>query len=198
MPTPELTQLLSNGLQLLYDAHRQSAAQAQDSASNSIARKLKLACQSGAKQNQKQAKRLDRVFKAAGLAPKAKTDAGMQGIVEGNRERLAVTHDATERDLINIAYAQLGAHYYISAYGTLRNYARALGNTEAAKLLGKTLEENVALDKTFTSLANGIISDSLAETRKSGGGGLSTTLLLAGAAGLAYSLFKQPDGKRAG
>ena len=196
MPTPELTQLLSNGLQLLYSAHQQSAAQAQDSAANSTAPALKLLCRSGAKQNQKQAKRLENAFKAVGLAPKAKADAGMGGIVEGNKQRLAATHDAVERDLLNIAYAQLGAHYYISAYGTLRNYARALGKTEAVKLLSKTLEENVALDKTFTSLANGIISKSLAGKRQSTGG-LSTSLLLAGVAGLAYTLLKQSD-KRPG
>ena len=178
MPTPELTQLLSNGLQLLYSAHQQSAAQAQDSAANSTAPALKLLCRSGAKQNQKQAKRLEKAFKAVGLASKAKADAGMGGIVEGNKQRLAATHDATERDLLNIAYAQLGAHYYISAYG-------------------KTLEENVALDKTFTSLANGIISKSLAGKRQSTGG-LSTSLLLAGVAGLAYTFLKQSDGKRTG
>lgn len=190
MPTPELTQLLSNGLQLLYFAHQQGATQAQDCAANSSSPTLKRAFKAGVKQNGAQAERLEGVFKAAGLAPKGKPDPAMQGIIEANKARIAATHDATERDLLNIAYAQLAAHYYLAGYGTLRNYARALGNREAVRLLTKTLDETSALDSKFTALANGVI----AKAGKSDGGaasgsGLSWTLVLASlvGVGLAYS-----------
>ncbi len=193
MPTPELTQLLSNGLQLLYSAHQQGATQAQDAATNSSSPVLKKACKAGAKQSGMQAKRLENVFKAAGLAPKGKPDAAMQGIIEANKARIAATHDEIERDLLNIAYGQLAFHYYLAGYGTLRNYAKALGNREAVSLLTKTLNEISTLDSKYTSLANGIIAKSRARDEKgeSSGSGLSWTLILASLVGLGFALSKQ-------
>ena len=194
MPTPELTQLLSNGLQLLYSAHQQGGTQAQDAATNSSSPVLKKACKAGAKQSEVQAKRLEKVFKAIGATPKSKPDPAMQGIIDANKARIDATHDETERDLLNIAYAQLAFHYYLAGYGTLRNYARALGNREAASLLTKTLDEISTLDTKYTALASGIISKSKARDGKgqSSGSGASLTLIIASLMGLGVVLSRQP------
>ena len=193
MPKPELTQLLSNGLQLLYSAHQQGATQAQDAATNSSSPVLKKAFKAGAKQSGAHAKRLEKVFQAAGLTPKGKPDPAMQGIIDANKARIAATHDETERDLLNIAYGQLAFHYYLAGYGTLRNYAKALGNREAMSLLTKTLDEMSTLDSKYTALANSIIAKSKARDGKgqSSGSGLSLTLILASIVGLGFAFSRQ-------
>ncbi len=194
MPTPELTQLLSNGLQLLYFAHQQGATQALDSATNSSSPVLKQACKAGAKQSGAQAKRLEKVFKAIGVTPMGKPDPAMQGIIHANKARIAATHDETERDLLNIAYGQLAQHYYLAGYGTLRNYAKALGNREAVSLLSKTLDEISATDSKFTAIANGIIAKSKARDGKgSSGSSGSWLLVLASIVGLGVVLSRQSN-----
>ena len=41
----------------------------------------------------------------------------------------------------------------MAAYGTVRTYAQLLGQTQCAKLLEETLEEEKAADKKSTSIA---------------------------------------------
>ncbi len=193
MPAPELTQLLSNGLQLLYGAHQQSSTQAGADAAGNENPLLKRAFGAEAKLHRDQSKRLDKVFKSVGLAPKGKPEAALQGIFDGSRERLDVTRDPLERALITIGYRQLAAHYYISAYGTLRNYAKALGHGEAVKLLSKTLDEMSTADKRLTSFANRIIAKTKADTgKKDSGSAVPGTLAIASLVGLGYVLLRKP------
>ena len=52
-----------------------------------------------------------------------------------------------------LAAAQAVEHYEISRYGTLRAWADKLGLTEAAKLLGETLEEEEETDEILSKIA---------------------------------------------
>ena len=47
-------------------------------------------------------------------------------------------------------------HYEIAGYGCVRTYAQLLGETKAAALLQKTLDEEGAADKKLTQLAERI------------------------------------------
>ena len=51
----------------------------------------------------------------------------------------------------------------MAAYGTLVAWAEAMGQTEAAKLLQQTLEEEKAADKKLSGLAEGGINQRAAE-----------------------------------
>ena len=44
-------------------------------------------------------------------------------------------------------------HYEIAGYGSCVAFAKLLGNAEAAGLLGKTLEEEMAADQRMTQIA---------------------------------------------
>lgn len=145
-------QLFEDGLRLLYGAHRQGAAQAARNCETSTLPKLRRMLRAGSKQNLVQAERLERVFALVGATPYARHDAGMQGICDTNEAEVARHPGAAERDLVNIAYGQVAAHFYIARYGTLRSEARALGHAEAAKLLDRTIVETRAIDRAFTRL----------------------------------------------
>ena len=61
-------------------------------------------------------------------------------------------------DAAIISAAQKIEHYEIASYGTCRTYAELLGNTEAARLLQQTLDEEGKTDKLLTELAESSIN----------------------------------------
>ena len=66
------------------------------------------------------------------------------------------TSASRESIAVVIASAQRAEHYEIAAYGTLRTYAKLLGESEAAKILQSILDEEGATDKKLTKLAENI------------------------------------------
>ena len=153
MTSGTLGTLFTDGLQYLYGAHHQGAKQAAANVRTSSSPKLRSMLRSGAKRNLAQARRLEKVFKAAGLVPGGQHDPAMQGIVEANETLVGQAPAGVARDLVNIASGQVAAHFYLATYGTLRSYAQLLGNKKAARLLGRTLNETGTVDRTFTRLA---------------------------------------------
>ena len=154
-----LQRLLLTGVQYLYGAHQQGARQAAANEGTSTHRRLKAAVTLGSKQNLRQAKRLEKVFKTLGVQPAGYPDEGMQGIIDANNALIARTTEPAERDLINIALGQTAAHFYLAKYGTMRTYAEELGNVKAAALLQKTLDETGKIDRKFTKLAHEVLAE---------------------------------------
>jgi ferritin-like metal-binding protein YciE len=56
-------------------------------------------------------------------------------------------------DAALISAAQKVEHYEMAGYGTVRTYAKLLGENQAAKLLQQTLDEEGEADKKLTALA---------------------------------------------
>ena len=156
MASGRLDSLFNDGLQSLYGAHHQGARQAAANIKTSSSRKLRSMLRAGSKRNLAQARRLETVFRTAGLVPKGQHDAAMQGIVDANETLVGQAPDAAARDLVNIASGQVAAHFYLATYGTLRSYARLLGHRKAVGLLGKTMRETSAVDRSFTKLAQAL------------------------------------------
>ena len=189
-----LNRLLVTGLEYLYGAHQQGAQQAAANVRSSTHPKLKAAVEAGSKANLLQAKRLEKVFRTLDREPTERPDVGMRGITEANETLLTETLDPVERDLINIAFGQTAAHFYMAKYGTLRTYAEQLGNKKAARLLQKTLDETAKIDKKLTTLAREVMKKGRVENPKAGGGGTRFALLLGvGAAVLAFAVSRSGD-----
>jgi ferritin-like metal-binding protein YciE len=60
------------------------------------------------------------------------------------------------RDVVLIASGNKVEHQEIAAYGTLRTWAEVLGETEQARVLEKTLQEEKHADEVLTQLASQI------------------------------------------
>lgn len=200
--------LFEGGLQHLYGAHRQGARQAAANMRTTTSPKLRSMLRSGSETNLAQARRLERVFRAAGLTPKARHDTAMQGIMDANEAAVGQAPDAAARDLANIAFGQLAAHFYLARYGTLRSYAELMGNRRVAGLLQETLDETGAIDQEFTRLAR-YLSKRSSSPGYAGTGVVRTTaamhpaataagIALAGAllGGLALAAFSASGGTR--
>ncbi len=190
-----LNELLVNGLELVYAAHHQGAAQADANIRSSSSPELKDFLQTGAKTSYKQAQRLEKIFKLLNLSPKGTPDQAMQGIIDTNNTLIDQTSNPTERDLINIASGQHAAHFYLASYGPLRHYANELGRGKVAGLLQKTLDEIGTVNKKLTALSGSIVKQSNHRTgTKSDGGLLRTTIpafFIVGLVGVAITLATQ-------
>lgn len=100
-----------------------------------------------------QIERLDQVVEQLGIRLKRIKCAAMEGLVEEGKEIIDTIEKGPVRDAALVGGAQKVEHYEIAAYGTLCALARALGYTDALKLLKATLEEEKATDEKLTVLA---------------------------------------------
>jgi ferritin-like metal-binding protein YciE len=86
----------------------------------------------------------------------AKKRAGMEALIA---ELQALPEAGLSPDILDlalIAYAQRIEHYEIAMYGTLRDYANALEDSDTASQLQSTLEEEQKADRQLTSIGQAI------------------------------------------
>lgn len=103
-------------------------------------------------ETKQQIKILDKVFASINQKPEgAKCDA-IEGLIK-ETEGLIAEAEGVALDACLIAAAQAVEHYEIARYGTLREWARVLGNTEAHDLLGQILDMEKAANSKLTGLA---------------------------------------------
>jgi ferritin-like metal-binding protein YciE len=117
---------------------------------------LKKAFESHLKETKGQVKRLDQVFKLLKLKKKKKFCDATHGLIEECKEVLKdFKNKSPIRDAALISKAQRIEHYEISAYGTVRTFAKELNLNDVANLLKATLDEEANADKKLTKIAEG-------------------------------------------
>lgn len=97
--------------------------------------------------------RLEDIFKSYDHTPEGKHCKGMAGLLEEGKEVIEEDMESSVKDAALIAAAQRVEHYEMAVYGSLRTFARVLGDTDAARLLQETLEEEGQADRSLTQLA---------------------------------------------
>ncbi len=103
--------------------------------------------------------RLEQVFEALGKKAQAKKCDGMEGLVKEGESVIEETEEGSAtRDVGIIVSAQKVEHYEISAYGSLVQLAKTMGNDEIAAILEKTLEEEKETDELLTQIAENNIN----------------------------------------
>lgn len=114
---------------------------------------LKAAFQTHREETEGQIERLQQVFEMLGKRAQGKTCHAIEGILEEGEEIMDEYKDSVALDAGLIASAQAVEHYEMGRYGTLKEWATALGLADAAKLIEATLEEERATDAKLTTLA---------------------------------------------
>jgi ferritin-like metal-binding protein YciE len=109
-------------------------------------------------------KRLEQVFDAMGETRKRKTCEGLKGLLEEGKELMEEDGEPAVMDAGLIAGAQRVEHYEMAAYGSLRTWARQLGDQKASRLLEETLNEEKEADQALSEIASAINSEA-AETK---------------------------------
>jgi len=146
-----------------YDAEKQLTKALPKLAKAATNAKLRAAFESHLQETQRQITRLEQVFESLDEKVRGKHCDGIAGIIEEGKSVMEEDFDETTMDACLIASGQRAEHYEMAAYGTLVAWAQAMGHTEAAKLLQKTLDEEKAADKKLSGLAEGGINQEAAD-----------------------------------
>jgi ferritin-like metal-binding protein YciE len=102
--------------------------------------------------------RLEQVFELIEEKPQGKKCAAIEGILEEGQEIIKEYKGSPALDAGLLAAAQAVEHYEISRYGTMKTWATELGLTDAARLLGQTLDEEKETDATLTDIAESVVN----------------------------------------
>jgi len=147
-----------------YDAEKQLTRALPKLAKAAASPDLRAAFEAHLEETRGQVERLEQVFESLEEKPRGKHCDGIAGIIEEGKSIMEEDFDDATMDACLIAAGQRAEHYEMAAYGTLVAWARAMGHAEASKLLQETLDEEKAADEKLTSLAEGGINDTAAET----------------------------------
>lgn len=161
MPVQSLQDLLIDELKDIYSAEKQITRALPKMAKAAKSPELKQAFEKHLEETKGQIERLDEIFETLGKKATGKTCHGMQGLVEEGSEMIGELDKSDVRDAALISAAQRVEHYEIAAYGTVREYAKMLGQKNIAKLLEETLEEEKATDEELNSLSSQVNSSAM-------------------------------------
>src|SRR3984957_2522641 len=154
MKLENLRRLYLKELRDLYDAENKitgALPKLIDAANNS---ELKNALQEHLDVTKKQIGRLEQIFQALNEKPSGETCKGMKGVIKEGDEIISAGGDPSTVDAGIISAAQRVEHYEMAGYGTVRTYAKLLGQPEHANLLQQTLDEEEEADRKLTEIAN--------------------------------------------
>ena len=155
----DLQQLYYEELKDIYDAEHQILEALPKLEKAAGSKDLKEAFREHREQTEEQVDRLERVFESLGQEPKRKACKGMKGLIEEGSEFVEAKGEPAAIDAALIASAQRVEHYEISAYGTLRTFAEALGLEDQAELLQETLEEEEDADERLSEIAEAGVNE---------------------------------------
>lgn len=158
MEMDHLQDLLIDQLKDLYNAEGQLIKALPRMAKAASHPQLRSAFEKHLKETQGHVTRLEKVFESFGAKARGKKCLAMEGIIAEGKELLDEDAEPDVLDAGLIGAAQKVEHYEIATYGTVRTYARLLGNNQAATLLQQTLDEEGNTDKKLTQLAESLIN----------------------------------------
>lgn len=101
---------------------------------------------------------LEEIFTTLGQRAKAEKCDAIDGILEESTSLLEDFKGSTALDAAIIFSAQAVEHYEITRYGSMQAYAKVLGMSEVAGMLGQILDQERAADVTLTGLAEGRVN----------------------------------------
>lgn len=101
---------------------------------------------------------LEEVFASMGKRAKAEKCDAIDGILEESSGLLEDFSGSTAVDAAIIFSAQAVEHYEITRYGSMQAYAKVLGMSDVAGLLGQILEQEKAADEKLTALAESSVN----------------------------------------
>lgn len=156
--TTDLGELYLEELKDIYNAEQQilKALPAMSRAASSD--ELKGGLDDHLESTKRQIARIEDIFQAYDQPAIGKHCKGMAGLLEEAKKVIEEDMDPDVKDAALIAAAQGVERYEMAVYGSLRTFARVLGDAVSARLLQTTLEEEGQADRELTRLAEEAIN----------------------------------------
>ena len=159
MAIASLKDLYFDELGDLYDAETQMIRMLPRLAEAARAPELREALKKHCDESRLHLERLELIFTHWGERRRAKSCAGLAGIVQEADDRLNQEATDDARDAAIIGAAQRIEHYEMAAYGCARTYARRLNRLDEARLLQETLDEEGRIDHRLSEIAEAHVND---------------------------------------
>lgn len=148
-----LDDLFLDTLKDIYYAEKQIVKTLPKMAKAARSPELKAGFEKHLEESEVHVERLEQVFELIGKPARGKTCEAILGIIEEGKSIMEDFKDSPALDAGLASSAQAVEHYEITRYGTLKTWARQMGNSDAAQLLDMTLKEEIATDKKLSQLA---------------------------------------------
>lgn len=156
--TNPLKDVLVHDLKDLFSAENQIIKALPKMAKAATSPELKRTFERHLEETRRQVERLNQIGQELDIKLSGKKCKGMEGLIEEGKDVMEEGFEKDALDAALIGAAQRVEHYEIAAYGTSRTQAEFLGYTRVAKLLQQTLDEEGAVDKKLTQLAESVIN----------------------------------------
>lgn len=101
--------------------------------------------------------RLQRVFSIAHFEPETKSNAVLKEMMDAATDSASNIEASPLRDAALTVNGNFVEHYEIALYGSLVEFAGALGFSEAVRLLEETLNEEKAADAKLTQIGKTLV-----------------------------------------
>ena len=148
-----MNDLFIHQLQDIYYAEKQLVRALPKMAEKATDKQLKQGFLTHLDETRTHVQRLEEVFRMHGAEVKAVNCPAIDGIIEEAEEVAGEVADKSVLDAALINAAQAVEHYEITRYGTLIAWAKELGRHDCAALLQQNLDEEKAVDKKLTAMA---------------------------------------------
>jgi ferritin-like metal-binding protein YciE len=158
MKIDSLTKLLEEDIKDIYDFEKRLVRAIPKMAKACSSDELRTALTEHLEATKNQVGRIEQVFEHLGVAPKAKTCAGMKGILDEGEETMQMDAEGSLLDVAIIGAAQRVEHYEMAAYASVRAMAEQLGNQEIVDLLQENWDEEHDADERLSEICEQILS----------------------------------------
>ena len=153
MKINSLKQLYVEELKDAYDAENQIVKALPKLIKATSTPQLREALEDHLEQTRGHVQRLEQIFESLGEPAKAKKCDGIRGILEEGEKTIDDGEQGPVLDAGLIAGAQRVEHYEMAAYGSLKTWAKQLGDSQAVQLLEQTLNEEKEADRKLSEIA---------------------------------------------
>ena len=158
MEMENLQELMIEELRDIYNAETQLTKAMPRMAKKASNPQLKKAFETHLRETEGHVDRLKKIFDKLGKKPTGKKCAAMEGLIEEGKDMMGEDMEDDVMDAALISAAQKIEHYEIASYGTVRTWAQQMGDSETARLLQQTLDEEGKTDKLLTEMAESTIN----------------------------------------
>lgn len=151
-----LRELYVHKLKTMLSAERQITDALPKMIDKSTDQQLKQAFQSHLQETKVHVQRLEQILSESADDTDDIKCKVLDTIVDETESIIGDIDDDSVRDAALIAAGQGVEHFEMASYGTLRNWARILGETGHAQLLNQTLQEEEHADKLLTQISDNV------------------------------------------
>ncbi|RYY12341.1 MAG: DUF892 family protein [Cytophagaceae bacterium] len=156
MANESLKTLIQQGLAAMKEGSAVAAKATDDIQDDVTDSELKSALEKGNQQSKQWASRIDQAYEEAGKGGDEENPI-LEAHYEVSKKIRGEAKDDYSRDLGIIAAGQLALHYWIASFGTMANYTKQAGLTQAAQNMKACLDEAKQADEQHTQIADRLL-----------------------------------------